>query len=205
MTDHATTTDSDRIIAEGLAIANGFRERIAAIEKSREDQPAKLEKARAEADEAREQSLLIEPWTEELSTLRCYRGDGQPTGTVMHLPNLIAKEMFGARMAFDMLDCSDDSTGERIEEVRNRYFALLGGDTGNLFLVAFAALDTIATIVVPQLLDAIEQQASNWDTRVMLAEARAKSWRGRIAEHRGIPANEPSCDDVADSDTREPW
>jgi hypothetical protein len=41
------------------------------------------------------------------------------------------------------------------------------------------------------MVDELEQYASNYDTRVMLAEARAKAWRGRVAKLRG-PQDDPA-------------
>lgn len=90
-------------------------------------------------------------------------------------------------MAFDMLDAGlDTENDERIEDVKTRYFTQLNGDTGLLFLVCMAALDTIATLIVPQMVDELETRASNYDVRVMLAEARTKSWNGRVSEIRKL-------------------
>jgi hypothetical protein len=70
--------------------------------------------------------MLIEPWNEELSALRAHIRDGSPTVSVLILPNIIAKEFFGARLAFD---AADDATGERMNEVISRLFGMLGGET----------------------------------------------------------------------------
>lgn len=183
-----TTTDpfsaeSDRIIAEGLSAAERMRAHIAAIEKARDEQPDRLTKAREEADEARGWSLIEEPWHTLISALPAYNSDGQRTGDSLVLPSITAKELFGARLAFDMLDCGEDH--DRLDGVKNRLFTELNGDTGLLFLVCMAALDTIAGHVVPQMVDELETHASNYDTRVALAEARTKAWNGRVSELRG--------------------
>lgn len=112
-----------------------------------------------------------------------YNSAGQPTGDAWALPSITAKELMAARLAFDMLDCGEDT--DRLEDVKNRYYTELHGDTGVLFLVCMAALDTIASLIVPQMLHDLEDRASNYDARVLLAEARTKSWNGRVSELRG--------------------
>lgn len=175
--------EADRILAEGLSAAERMRAMIDAIQKARDDQPERLAKARAEADEARGWSLIEEPWETLITALPAYNSEGQRTGNSLILPSVTAKELFGARLAFDMLDAGEDY--DRLEAVKNRYFTELQGDTGLLFLVCMAALDTIAGHIVPQMVDELETHASNYDVRVMLAEARAKSWNGRVAELKG--------------------
>jgi hypothetical protein len=160
------------------------------IRKSRDEQPARLATARSEADEARGWSILEEPWETMISAVPTYNAAGERTGDALVLPSITAKELFGARLAFDMLDAGLDTENdpERIETVKNRYFAELKGEPGLLFLVCMAALDTIASLVVPQMVDELETRASNYDVRVMLAEARAKAWRGRVSEINKVDA-----------------
>ena len=181
MTSNSTAgmTD-DQIVEAGLAAANRLRDQIARIKRARDAQPDSLAKARSDADEARGWAVIEDPWDELVSALPMADVDGRRTGDAIALPSLTAKELMGARLAFDLLDCGEDL--DQIEEVQTRYFHELHGDTGVLFLVAFAALSTIASVVVPQMLNEIETQASNYDARVMLAEARAKAWRGRVKE-----------------------
>ena len=183
MTEH----EENEIIADSQAAVDRMRAQLDAIKKAREEQPAKLAAARAAADEARGWSLIEEPWHTLVSALPTYNAEGERTGGALTLPSITAKELFGARMAFDMLDAGlDTEDDERIEEVKARYFSQLNGDTGLLFLVCMAALDTIATLIVPQMVDELETHASNYDVRVMLAEARTKSWNGRVSEIRKL-------------------
>jgi hypothetical protein len=177
------TTPSDANPSEVIA---ALEEKIRRIQESRADQPERLAKARVDADEARGWSLIEEPWEgqcEEIASLN--------TDSWMTLPNILAKELWGARLCFDILDCGDDF--DRIDEVQARYFSTVGGDPGQMMLLAMSALSTIASLVVPQMVDEIEQRASNYDTRVMLAEARAKAWRGRVSEVRGAQDDAADC------------
>lgn len=163
------------------------KELLAGIDKARDEQPARLEKARTEADEARGWSLIEEPWSTLITAIPAHDADGKRTGTALTLPSITAKELFAARLAFDMLDAglADEAEGyehDRVDSVKTRLFSELNGDTGLLFLVCMAALDTIATLVVPQMVEELETSASNYDVRVMLAEARTRSWNGRVSE-----------------------
>lgn len=169
--------ESDRIIAEGMSAVEAMRERARQIEEAKASQPERLAKARSDADEARGWSLIEEPFSEQCQALKSADGD-----TMLTIPNITAKELFGARLAFDLLDAGDD--WDQVDTVLTRMFTTANGDTGLAFLLATSALSTIATLVVPELLNEIEQGASNWDIRVSLAEARAKSWRGRVSALR---------------------
>lgn len=173
----------DEIIAAGLSAAERVREQIAAIEQARDTQPERLAQARANAETARDWACIEEPWQENVTALRAYTADGTPTATSIALPNIIAKELYRARLAFDMLDAGDDD--DQRDEIRARYFMMVDGDSGLAFLLFAAALDIIAGHVVPQMLDNLEQTASDYDTRALLAEARVKTWRDRVAYHRG--------------------
>lgn len=186
MTTEYTDEESDRIIAEGLPAAERIRAQVAAIEQAREDQPARLTKARSEADEARGWSMIEEPWESLIAAVPAVDSNGQRTGSALTLPSITAKELFAARLAFDMLDAGlDTDNPDAVEEVKTRYFTELHGDTALLFLVCMAALETIADLVVPQMVDELETGAGNYDVRVMLAEARTKSWNGRVTELQG--------------------
>lgn len=175
-------TNTDMTLDEIASAADQARALLAHIKQGRDEQPELLAKARTEADEARGWSLIEEPWNTLISALPAYNSDGQRTGDSLTLPSITAKELFGARLAFDMLDCGADQ--DRLDEVKNRFFTELNGDTGLLFLVCMAALDTVASLVVPQMVDELEAHASNYDVRVMLAEARTKAWNGRVTELR---------------------
>ena len=179
--------EADELVARAAEFASSklsqARAMLAAIEKARDEQPQRLAAARTAADEARGWSLIEEPWHTLITALPTYSPDGRRTGGALSLPSITAKELFGARLAFDMLDAGDDP--DRLDAVKNRYFGELQGDTGLLFLVCMAALDTVASLIVPQLLEELETDASNYDVRVMLAEARAKAWRGRVSDLTG--------------------
>lgn len=176
------TDNLDELSNQASDALQQARALLANIETARAEQPKRLAKARAEADEARGWAIIEEPWDSQWSAIPGRNADGELT-SMLALPNITAKELFGARLAFDMLDAGDDH--DQIEQVKSRYFSMVGGDPGMAFLLFAAALDTVASLVVPQMVDEIEQRASNYDTRVMLAEARAKAWRGRVAELRG--------------------
>jgi hypothetical protein len=177
MTDIENMTEAE--MDSAINQAHYFLDRI---KQTRDAQPERLAKARAAAEEARGWSLIEEPWADHVMAIPAHNAEGERTGNAIALPNLIAKEVWGARLAFDILDCGDDQ--DRITEVQGRYFKMVEGDTGLAFLLAMSALATIADTVVPQLLDEIETRGSNYDERVRLCEARAKAWSGRVAELR---------------------
>lgn len=178
MTD-MTQEEFDQVVTDAHTRLDQIRAYAKQIDEARESQPERLAEARAEADEARGWALIEEPWTELVTALPAHTQDGKRTGNAMALPSITAKELFGARLAFDILDCGDDF--DRLDEVQNRYYAELSGDTGTLFLIAFAALTTIASVVMPQMLEDIEEQG-NWDARVLLAMARTRAWRDRVKD-----------------------
>lgn len=172
-----TTTDEDFTPDRLLSIADECRAQIDRIEKSRDEQPARLAKARSDADEARGWALIEDPFENHVTSIASVDGS-----TTLTLPSITAKELWGARLCFDLLDCGDDF--DQIDTVMSRLFSTVNGDTGMAFVVATSALSTIAGLVVPQLLDEIEHGASNYEERVRLAEARAKAWHGRVDEIR---------------------
>jgi hypothetical protein len=181
-----------------LSAKDILRRRVEEIELSRDEQPARLAKARSEADEARGWALIEEPFENQVKSISSV--DGSVT---LALPNVIAKELWGARLCFDLLDCGDDCG--QIDTVMNRLFSTVNGDPGMAFLIATSALSTIASLVVPQLLEEIEHSASNFDYRVRLSQARAKAWAGRVDEIRrqDDPAGE-GADDAFDPEV-DPW
>jgi hypothetical protein len=184
------TTMTPKQMDEAVDTARDIlRRRVDELEQARAIQPERLAQARSDADEARGWSLIEEPWESQITAIPTYNSDGERTTDALTIPNITAKELWGTRLCFDMLDCGDDQ--DQIDEVLNRYFSALRGDTGTLFLIFTSALTTVASLVVPQLLDEIEQQGSNFDARVMLAEARAKAWNGRVAELRVPTAFDP--------------
>jgi hypothetical protein len=176
-----TTTEPDDlslIEAATLSAKDILRRRIDDMERSQEEQPARLAKARSDAEEARGWALIEEPFSDQVTSIQSVDGT-----TALTLPNITAKELWGARLCFDLLDCGDDY--DQIDAVMTRLFSTVNGDTGTAFLIASAALSTIAALIVPQLLEEIEHGGSNYEERVKLAEARAKAWHARVSELRG--------------------
>lgn len=176
-TNYYTAEESDRIIAEGLSAVERMRAQIDAMQRAKAEQPERLAKARSDAEEARGWALIEEDLASQIKTMNSANG----TATLA-LPNITARELWGARLAFDLLDCGDDY--DQIDAVTARLFSAANGDTGITMVIMSAALSTIASVVVPQLLEEIELGASNYDERVRLAEARAKAWNGRVSEIR---------------------
>ncbi len=182
-----TTNLTPEQFEEAAATAKDIlRRRIEGIERGRDEQPARLAKARAEAEEARGWSLIEEPFESQVTSIKSVDGTAS-----LSLPNITARELWGARLCFDLLDCGDDY--EQIDEVIGRLFTTVGGDTGIAMVVMSAALSTIASLVVPQLLEEIAQHASNWDERVRLCEARAKAWSGRAENLHGPQDEAAEC------------
>lgn len=175
----SANTDSqlNALSEESNTILQQAREMLARIEESREEQPTKLAAVRAETDNARSDALAAEPWAECWSALPLHDpATGEMTG-LMALPSIDGKELWGARAAFDFLDAGADS--ERIDECMNRYFTALEGNTEHLFLVFAAALTTISEHVVPMMLDNLESHASDYVSRVLLAEGARNAWKTR--------------------------
>jgi hypothetical protein len=121
--------------------------------------------------------LIEEPLNGQVRSLASIDGTAS-----LSFPNITARELWGARLCFDLIDCGNDF--DQIDEVIGRLFSAANGDTGIAMVIMSAALSTIASLVVPQMIDELEQHASNYDVRVMLAEARAKAWRGRVTDLR---------------------
>lgn len=160
----------------------GIRQPNPIVEPVRDEQPRLVAQARAQAEKARRQATLEEPWYSVLDAVPAYNADGHRTGHAVAMPSAAAKELWGARMAFDLLDAGDDD--DLISDIQTRYYRELGGDTGCLHLVAFSALRAVAAGVVPQLLEDLEENASNHDGRVRIAEGRTKAWNARVADLR---------------------
>jgi hypothetical protein len=170
--------DPDAILEAATSASEKFRAHIRTIDAARDTQPERLARARSDADEARGWSLIEEPFEAHCTTISALNTDD-----TVKLPTMIAKELWAARLAFDVLDAGEDF--DAIDDVVSRFFTTVGGDTGLAAIVMAAALSTIAGVVVPQLLEEIEQHGSNWQARVSLAEARTNAWRDRAANHKG--------------------
>lgn len=173
--------DLDALETRASAALQHARDLLANIEQTRNSQPERLANARAEAEQARDWAGIEEPWRQQVTTIESIDGSASLT-----LPNMVGKEVYGARLAFDILDCGDDA--DRQNDVMARYFGMVNGDTGLAMLLMWSALTTIATAVVPMMLEEIEQQASNYDARVLLAEARTNAWSARVGVLRAEEA-----------------
>lgn len=165
--------------AAGESFAERLREQVAVIGYARDTQPERLAKARADADVARDWSQIEDPFANNLAALRVYTRAGEPTANTLATPSAEAKVLYGARLAFDMLDAGCDDG--QIDDVKSRYFAMSGGDPGIAMIIAFEALEIIASTVVPKMLGGLEH-GGNYDARVLLAEAQVKAWRTRISD-----------------------
>jgi hypothetical protein len=182
-TEDTTLEDMDRAVETAQDI---LRRRIRGIEQSRDEQPERLAKARADAEEARGWALIEEPLDGQVKSIASIDGAAS-----LSLPNITARELWGARLAFDLFDCGDDF--DQIDAVISRLFSAANGDTGIAMVIMSAALSTTASLIVPQLLDTIEHAGSDYDERVRLCEARAKAWHGRVSELRGAQDAAADC------------
>lgn len=168
----STTDDDLDLINRGLQVA---RKRLADVDEGRRSQPARLAEARAKAEDERIKSLVAEPWSDFIK--------GIPSvefSAMLAMPSIDAKEVFGTRLAFDLLGCCADE--DQVAEKLRECFKMTGGDPGHPFLVCAAALETIASHVMPALLDTLENQARDYDTRVRLADAARNAWTARVAD-----------------------
>jgi multidrug resistance efflux pump len=137
-----TTPIADMSTEEISAAADQARAFIAHVEKSRDEQPARLAEMRAKAEQARADALEAEPW---LDCLRAFPTADAQTGEMTGMlgyPSIDGKELWGCRAAYDFMDAGADR--DRIDAVLNRYFTVLNGNIEHLFLVFSAALCTIA-------------------------------------------------------------
>ena len=172
-------TEHDHQVVPQVSAAD-LRELIARLDSSRAEQPARITQARAEAETARRDALSTEPWDQLLSALPAYSFDGQLTG-MMAIPRVFGKELFGTRLAFDLLGCCDDE--DQVADILRNYRSMIK-EPDHLFLIAFSALSVIANHVVPRLLGVIEDTASDWETRVTLAGAARNAWASRVNDIR---------------------
>jgi hypothetical protein len=162
-------------ISRGLELA---RKVLAESDEGKRTQPARLVQARAQADDERIKALVAEPWVDVVTVVPTVNRDGDSTG-MLPMPTMVGKEIFGTRLAFDLLAHCDNEA--RVDQIMNDTFAMIR-EPGHMFLVCAAALETIANHVVPTLLDTLENQASNFDARVRLADAARNAWAARVAD-----------------------
>jgi hypothetical protein len=171
------TTGNEELITSTLDL---LRRQIEETDRARGLQSELLGKVRGDAETARQEALATEPWADCWSALPMTdAGTGELTG-MMSLPTVDGKELWGARAAFDFLDAGEDR--EAVQGVLSRYFSALDGNVEHLFFVFSAALCTIAEHVVPAMLDKLENEASDYTSRVLITEAAANAWRTRANE-----------------------
>lgn len=192
MTKHMTDDEFNAVVAEASASLDRTRALIAAIDQARDSQPERLSAARLLAAHAREETLADEPWSEMWTAHPMTDMAGELTG-MMALPNIDGKELWGTRVAFDFLDAAGDQ--ELVEATLDRYFSALDGNIEHLFFIFSSALCTIAEHVMPAILDKLEHQASDYDSRVLFADAARNAWATRLNDPRGPladPDGEPA-------------
>jgi hypothetical protein len=161
--------------ADTKAVIAQLEAQIEHMTKARDTQPERLAKARSDAEEARGWALIEEPLDGQVKSIASIDGTAS-----LSLPNITARELWGARLAFDLIDAGDDF--DQIDATISRLFSAANRDAGLAMVIMSSALSTIASLVVPQLLEEIEHSGSNYNERVRLAEARAKAWNGRVEE-----------------------
>ena len=155
------------------------KQALAAIEEAKRTQSERLARARSRADDERIKALVAEPGGDCLRIyLAANIGVVGHSGMVSMLV-VAGKELFGTRLAFDLLGCCGD---EEQVAAKLREFRTMVADPGHMFLVFAAAIETIATDVVPALLDRYEAVSGDYDERVGFADAARRAWSARIAD-----------------------
>lgn len=175
----ADPTTPDELLNEAAATAAEARSMLAHIERSRDAQPERLAEMRARADAERTMARVIEPWMDTVSALPTTDSAGQFNG-MLGLPSLDAKALWGTRLAFDLV-----SRDTPAKEILSELFSDIT-DIDHLMLVLAEACEVFAESIVTPLLDVIERQGADYDTRVNLADAARNAWAARasnLAEH----------------------
>lgn len=180
------SAEADAILADAEICAEPLRNYILAVEHARDTQPDRLAATRVMAAQARTETLAAEPWADMWSAHPMTDMDGELTG-MMALPNIDGKELWGARVAFDFLDATGDEN--RVKDCLDRYFTATEGNVEHLFFIFSSALCTIAEHVMPALLENLEKQASDYDSRVLFADAARNAWATRLNDPRGSLAD----------------
>jgi hypothetical protein len=122
---------------------------VGASQQARDTQPQRLADTRAEADVARKDALAAEPWDDDdlWSAVPTYTLDGElglQLDGMLGLPSIDAKELFGTRLAFDLLGRCDNV--DQVADTLSDYFEMIR-EPEHAFLVASAALKVIAKYV----------------------------------------------------------
>lgn len=168
MTDQNEQLD---IINRGAVAARAF---LAGLEENKRLQPERLGQARAQADDEKIKALAAEPWADVVAGIPTVDFSG-----ILTMPTIDGKELFGTRLAFDLLGCCADE--DQVAEKLTECYSMIG-DPAHMFLVCAAALDTIANHVVPVLLDNYEEKTSDYEVRVRLADAARNAWAARVVD-----------------------
>ncbi|CQD20018.1 hypothetical protein BN970_04595 [Mycolicibacterium conceptionense] len=118
--------------------------------------------------------MASEPWSDVITGIATVDLSG-----MFALPTINGKELFGARLAFDLLGCCAHE--EQVAQKLREYFRMVG-DPAHMFLICAAALDTIASDLMPALLEMYEQKSGDYDARVRLANAARNAWAARVTD-----------------------
>lgn len=145
------------------------------VESDRDTQPQQFHDMMLIARAAQQKAFDEEPWNDLWTALPGYTADGE-IGGMLALPNLTARDLFGLRLAFEIVCASDE---EDVLDILNEFFTHVHS-TDHMFLIATAALKSIALYILPTMFEQIEQRASNWNLRVNLADALRNSWEQRV-------------------------
>jgi hypothetical protein len=157
------------------------RELLAEIEEAARTQPERLTRARERVEDERIKALAEESWVDVVTGISTVdHGTGEVNG-MFSVPTIEGEKLFGTRLAFDLLGGGgdEDQVAEKLREFRTMI-----RDPAHLVLVFAAALDILASYVVPDLLDSYERMASDYEKRVGLAEAAWRAWAARSADLR---------------------
>lgn len=159
-----------------------LRSRLAGLKITRQSQPDRLAGARARVGAEKRKALAAEPWSDMVAAVPTVGTGGELTG-MLSMPFVDAKELFGGRLAYDLLGCCDGE--DQVRRMLVEYFAMIR-EPEHAFLVAFAALKVIASYVVPVILDSLERHGGDYESRVCLADAALNAWATRMDEHTGV-------------------
>lgn len=152
---------------------------LAIIEEARRTQSESLDRARSRVDDERIKALAAEPWPDAVISIPTTNiGTGECDG-MLSMPSVGGTELFGTRLAFDLLGCCGDE--EQVAD-KLREFRRMTGDPAHSLLVYAAALDFIATDLYPAMLDSCEATSGDYDARVRLAKAARRAWSARLAD-----------------------
>lgn len=177
-------TDDELIAAAkdiSQARVDSLKAMIAQIEDAKSSQPKRLQEMRLRAEVARDAAWRDEPWDELWSALPGIDGATGELAGMLALPSIDAKELFGTRLAFDLAAYAGEE--DSVDDIANWYFSAIKSPD-HMFLIAMAALKTLAVHVLPILLEIAEERASNWDVRVNLSDASRNAWEQRVKNFR---------------------